>query len=305
MNNEDEYIQFLNELKACTEAYFQGKVKGEICTTVKNNGVSVTGLLLKGENERVAPNFYLEQQFVEWMQGKLTLEDINRKLCQMYQSELKKSSTLLTDIRFEWEEFRRRVFLRLVNKERNKALLETIPYLDFLDLAIVYYYSVAIDGDTVGTMIINNQHLEHLNVGKEELHRVATSNCQRYRPATIRCMEDILRELMKKAGVDAEELTEYHPNLYVLSNASGTFGASAMVFEEELKHFSNQIGKSFYILPSSVHEVILVPESEEINSNYLSDMVKEVNETHVEATEVLSDSVYYYDKENMSLCKVE
>jgi len=295
LNNEKEYVQFLTNIKDRVEAYFDGKVKGEICTSVKNNGVAVIGILLKGEEERVAPNFYLDKQYIDWMRGLCSMEEISEKLCKAYQEEIKKNSHLLSEIQFTWEEFRRGVFMRLINKEKNKELLETIPHQEFLDLAVVYYYTVSIAGGIMGTLIITKEHLNVLDITEEELHRAAISNCERFQPAKIRCMEDLLYDLGRKMGVEVCEARECRPFLFIMTNSKGMFGAVSMVFEEELDSFARRMGKSFYILPSSVHEVILVPDCPEFNVKYFSDMVHEINETQVDATEVLSDSIYYYD----------
>lgn len=297
MNKELEYIQFLNDVQERVEAHFSGKVKGEVCTSVKNNGVTVTGLMLKGEEERVAPNFYLDRQFVEWMRGMCTLEEVAEKLCSAYQEEVKRNSHLISKIQFTWEEFRRGVFMRLVNREKNKELLETIPHQEFLDLALVYYYSVPISGDVMGTLIISKEHLALLKITEEELHQAAKSNCERFQPVRVRCMEDILYDLGRKIGVEVYEARTCHPYLFVMTNSKGTFGAASLVFEEELECFANRIGKSFYVLPSSVHEVILVPECKDFCQEYFKSMVKEINATQVDATEVLSDNIYFYDKE--------
>lgn len=304
MNKEKEYLQFLTDVKERVEAFFGGTVKGEICPSVKNNGVTVTGLMLKGEEERVAPNFYLDRQFVEWMRGLCTLEDISEKICGAYQEEIKKNSNLISKIRFEWEDFRRNVFMRLVNKEKNRELLETIPYQEFLDLAVVYYYSVKISDDVLGTLIVTKEHLDLLGITEEELHQAAKSNCERFQPAKIRCMEDLLYDLGRKIGVEVYEARACHPFLFVMTNAKGMFGAVSMVFEEELECFAKRIGTSFFILPSSVHEVILVPDREEFCVEYFANMVKEINETQVEVTEVLSDSIYFYDMEEKNIRRV-
>lgn len=304
MNKEKDYIHFLTELKVRVEAYFDGKVTGEVCTSVKNNGVTVTGLLLKGENERVAPNFYLENQYVEWMRGIQTLEEICNRLCNSYRDEVEKSRSLLTEIKFEWEEFRRKVFMRLINKERNANQLETVPYKDFMDLAIVYYYSVNLDGDAQGTLIITNEHLELLGVSEDELHQAAESNCQRYQPAKLRCMQDLLYDLGRKVGVEIYESKECYPYMFVLTNTKGMFGSVSMTCDVELECFAKRIGKGFYILPSSVHEVILVPENKDFSIEYFASMVREINETQLDPTEVLSDSIYFYDKETLTLRRV-
>ena len=304
MNNEKDYIQFLTELKERVEAFFEGKVTGEVCTSVKNNGVTVTGLLLKGENERVAPNFYLENQYVEWMRGIRTLEEICSRLCNSYSEEIEKSKSLLTDITFKWEVFQRNVFIRLINKERNAKQLETIPYKDFMDLAIIYYYSVNIENNVQGTLIISNEHLNLLGITEEELHQVAVNNCQRYQPVKLRCMQDLLFDLGRKVGVEISREKECYPSMFVLSNTKDMFGAVSMTFDVELECFAKRIGKGFYILPSSVHEVILVPENKDFCVEYFASMVREINETQLDPTEVLSDSIYYYDKETLTLRRV-
>lgn len=304
MNKEKDYVQFLMDIKERVEACFAGCVTGEVCTSVKNNGVAVTGLLLKGEEEKVAPNFYLERQFVEWMRGLCTLEEVTEKICNAYRDEVKKNGNLLSKISFEWEEFRRGVFLRLINKEKNKELLETIPYYDFLDLAVVYYFSVPISGDVMGTLVVTKEHMELLGITEEELNQAAKSNCQRFQPVKVRCMEDLLYDLGRKIGVEVREAKTCRPILFVMTNEKSMFGAVSMVFDEELERFSDRIGNSFYILPSSVHEVILVPDCKEFNVEYFANMVKEINETQVEATEVLSDSIYFYDKETKCIRRV-
>lgn len=302
MNKEMEYTQFLNDLKERVEVYFDGKVKGEVCTSVKNNGVVVTGLMLKGENERVAPNFYLDQQFIDWMRGRSSLDDITERLCAAYRQEVRNNSSLISKINFSWEEFRRGVFVRLVNKEKNEELLKKIPYKEYLDLAMVFYYSVPISDDVTGTLMITGEHLKLLNITEEELYQTAKDNCERLQPIKVRCMNDLLYDLGRKVGVDTYEAMACHPFLFVMTNEKSMFGSVALIFEEELERFANRIQTGFYILPSSVHELILVPEDKEFNVEYFRSMVREINATQVDATEVLSDNVYYYDKDTKFLC---
>ena len=304
LNKEKEYNAFLLEIQERVESRFNGRVKGEMCTSVKNNGVAVTGLLLKGEKEQVAPNFYLDRQFAEWMQGRITMEEIAEQLCMAYEEEISHNRHLVSEIQFSWKEFRRNVFMRLVNREKNESLLQEIPHREFMDLAVVYYYSITLSDETLGTLIITKEHLTLLGITEEELHEAAKSNCERFQPAKIRCMEEVLCSLGKKLGVNIQEVTSKEPFLYVLTNSKGMFGAVSMAREEELECFSKRINNSFYILPSSIHEVILVPYCKEFNLEYFSGMVKEINETQVEETEVLSDSVYFYDKEQKNLRRV-
>ena len=304
VNNEKEYVDFLANLLVRVEEYFNGNVTGEICTSIKNNGVSATGLMLKGKEEQVAPNFYLEHQFIDWMRGTCTMEEIAVRLCKTYEEEVKRSRPLVSAISFDWENFRRNVFMRIVNTERNRELLKGIPHQEFLDLSVVYYYSVPISEGMTGTLVITREHLDLLGISEEELHETAKNNVERFRPAKVRCMEEVVCNLAERLGVEVQEASSQYPYLYVLTNKEGMFGAVSIALEEELKNFSKRINNSFYILPSSVHEVILLPSSEQFCVEYFSALVREINETQVDPTEVLSDSIYFYDKESNTVRRV-
>lgn len=295
LNNEKEYVDFLTELMKRIEVRYGGKVKGEVCTSVKNNNVSVTGLLLKKEGEQVAPNFYLEQQFIDWMRGKSTLDEIAEQLSRTYEEELQRSSQITSLINFEWEKFRHNVYMRLINTERNEKRLQEIPHQEFLDLSMVYYYSVSVSNELAGTLVITNEHLKLLNITKEELYQAAKNNEERFQPVRLYEMKEMILNIADKLGIPVAEEESQNQLLYVMTNQSGMFGAVAMTSEEELKVFSKRISNSFYILPSSVHELILVPASVKLSTEYLASMVRDINETHVDPTEVLSNSIYFYD----------
>ena len=146
-------------------------------------------------------------------------------------------------------------------------------------------------------MVITKEHLELLGITQEELHQTALKNEEQFQPVKIRCMEEVVYELGKRLGVNVQETEAVSPFLHVLTNSRGLYGAVAMINQEKLEHYAEQINNSFYLLPSSIHEVILVPASKDISLTFFADMVKEINQTQVDATEVLSDSIYFYDKE--------
>ena len=93
-----------------------------------------------------------------------------------------------------------------------------------------------------------------------------------------------------------EESDEF--GMYVLSNSSKVFGAASILYPDVLKNFAEKLDRDLYILPSSVHEVILLPKRSETEWETLQEMVKEVNATQLEEVEILSDSVYSYTKKD-------
>ena len=83
--------------------------------------------------------------------------------------------------------------------------------------------------------------------------------------------------------------------MYILSNHMRSYGAAALIYPEQLRKIAEEVGENYYVLPSSVHETIIVAESESPDKEELCSLIKEINETQVEAEEVLSDHAYYYD----------
>ena len=103
---------------------------------------------------------------------------------------------------------------------------------------------------------------------------------------------EVVAEGLLKEVREAEDAVE----MYVLTNKQKMNGASCILYEHILNDFANQKNKDIYILPSSVHEVILVPVAEDIDRTELSRMVRDVNRNELEEGDVLSDRVYYYDR---------
>jgi len=300
-NEKDKtgYLEFLDLIADCVTTAYHGKITVERSTSNKNNGVKMTGLMLKKEGDSIAPNFYLEQQYFEWRSGKKELYDIVSWLCYAYEEERNKNCNLAERIRMEWEALCPGVFLRLVNRKKNEELLKTVPYEEFMDLALIYYYLIELPDETTCTMILNKHHMELLGITQEELHRTAFENTKRLCPVKLSKMEDIVLRLGERMGIPEHELAQgvadNYFTMYVLSNRRGLFGAVSMIFSEVLENFAGQVEKSFYVLPSSIHEVILVPDNGGFSPERFAEIVCEVNKTHVEAIDFLSDSVYFFD----------
>ena len=296
MEKSITYTEFLGECGKLLQDRSQGEIRTEICNTLKNNGVEKCGLLISKKGESLAPNFYLQHQYDIWRNGESTLDEIIDSICENYTQELQKNRIIEEALDFRWENFQQEVYMRLIGREKNALLLKDVPYEEYLDMALVYYYVIPVSDDTQGVLLLTQEHLKMLGITQEELHRKAKENTQEKLFPVISGLDEIILRL----GAVKEDFIpdgENRPFMYIMTNAKASFGAVCMTFHRELEQFSNEIKNSFYILPSSVHEVILVPDYRAVTVEAFSHMVKEINETHVEDTEVLSDSVYYYDRE--------
>ena len=296
MNNEMSYREFLNLCAKEIREEYGEEISTEITDTMKNNGVEFAGLLIRKKGLSLAPNFYLQKQYSDWKGEACSLKEIVKKLMDSFEEEIKNHERVTQEVQFSWEHIRDKVFVRLVNKEKNHSLLERVPYEEYLDLALVYYARFEFSDDLQGTLLIEQTHCEQLGISEEELKAVARTNMRRDMPIRIIRMDSILLQLGEKMGVhfDGEDCQRM---MYVISNPKGIFGAAVMTYEDELERISEMIEGSYYILPSSIHEVILVPAAEDSDASFFANMVRDINRTQVDPIEVLSDSVYFYDRE--------
>jgi hypothetical protein len=204
------------------------------------------------------------------------------------------------DVRFftQFENTKSKIAIKLINYEKNKTLLQDVPHIRFLDLAIVFYCLITMD-EEVGnaTILIHNSHLAYWNVTLEELFAIAKENTRKLLPEKISDMNDMLQELSKRQLISAPMLAdeERYP-MFVLTNERNLHGAACILYDDLLKQYAAQADTDFYILPSSIHEVILIPTTEDTCQEELSEMVMEVNASQLLEEEVLSDHAYYYSR---------
>ncbi|MBQ7766121.1 MAG: hypothetical protein IJ397_04695 [Lachnospiraceae bacterium] len=283
----------------------------------KNNGVVLTGLTIAQKNVNISPTIYLEDFYEEYEKGK-SMEDVMEEIKEIfYRSKMDRD----IDMKFftEYEQAKKRIVFKLINYDKNRELLKTIPHREYLDLAVVYYYLVDMKEFSNATILIHNKHMESWQIDEETLYELASKNTPQLLKTNFCGMMEVLKELAEEdfwcdiLGESSDEenglLMEAHKEtdatgMYVLSNQSRLYGAGVLLYEGVPEQCREQLGSNFFILPSSVHEVILVPDLGQVTREKLGEMVREVNATQVEEQEQLSDFVYYYDGENRGIVRL-
>ena len=197
----------------------------------------------------------------------------------------------------EWEFIKGHIFARLINTEKNEALLKEIPYRNYLDLSVVYYARIkGKSGEEAGIIQIRREHMEQWGVDEETLNRQAWKNLRDTNDAVVEYMSSVLH---KYCGVESYPYTgRVEHEICVLGSRNRTYGAVHMCNREMLLGASLMCGGDFWILPSSIHEVILAPVVQgKFEAQDLAEIVREVNDTRVEQNEILSYHIYRYYKE--------
>ena len=200
----------------------------------------------------------------------------------------------------DFEKVRELVCHKLVNFKANKALLEDIPYIRYLDFAIIYCIYYKDDEIGSGSILIHNSHLEAWGCTTQDLARLAKENTPRLYPLAVSTMENVLQECM----ADTEELSsvgEIPIPMHIMTNTEKANGAITILYQNALKNFAERIHSDVVILPSSVHEVILLPLREDDDFREFRNMVCEVNRSGLAREDFLSDNVYLYRRDTCSI----
>jgi hypothetical protein len=282
--------KFLTEVEEKLKEKMNREIKIKTQKVRKNNNVIYYGLIIQKPEQNIAPTIYLNGFYDMYLRG-MDMEDVVQCIMDTYKKgEVKESINM--DFFCNFEEVKDRIAYRLINAERNKELLEQIPHILFMDLAICFYYAFYQEELGEGMILIHNSHMEMWGTNHKELMKLAEENTGRMLPPSFVSMKTLLREMFEES-VD--------PGLYVLTNEKKCQGAAVLLYPHVLEEAAEKLGGSFYVLPSSIHEVILFKESGHENTKGLKEMIREANDTQVATEEILSDYPYYYDAERKKL----
>lgn len=263
----------------------------------KNNGVLLHGMMILSKSRNVAPTIYLDS-FWEAYESGVSLAAVVRRLMAIYQDDTPKSSVDVDFFR-SFDAVRDRICYRLIGRKGNEELLERIPHIEFLDLAVCFYYAYCSRELGEGIIVIQDSHVKMWDTCTAKLLGLAQCNTPRLFPCECSTMEDVLRELTGREPCGGK-ISPGEPGacgvpMRVLSNTKRLHGAASILYQGVLERIAEAEKSSLYIIPSSIHEVILLTDGGGSSAESLRGMIAEVNSTQVAPEEVLSDSLYRYD----------
>ncbi len=280
--------------------------KIEFQQMLKNNGVVLDGIVIHKTGETASPNIYLNDYYNDYQMGKpssLIMEEIS---CQYHR--IREENDIAYVNLSDFKKVRDSIVLRLVNYDKNRSMLKTCPHKRYLDLAIVFRYMAGRSSIGIASSLIRNEEFALWDVSLEELYQTALFNTMREFPWHMDSLAKVIVDSFKKRmpEEDTEELaeelsileqTENGVSMFVLSNDTGVYGAACILYDSVLKNFARVQECNIFILPSSVHEVMLVPENTDTEPEFLKNLVEEANRSAVGLVDLLSDHIYYYDRD--------
>lgn len=252
-------------------------------------------LIIQECDKEISPTIYLNDYHMQYEKGR-DVEEIVEEIIQLYKEnpipKQEGNVKSVTNAIMNFNEVKNQIICRLIGVERNREFLETVPHTIVEDMAIIYTVFVGFKQNEMATVTITNSIFAAWKVDKAIMHCIAMENSARLLPCDINGMGDVLAKL----GCD-EELPAENVPMYIISNQYRVNGAATIMYSRVLRDFSTALGKkNFYVLPSSLHECIFMPEDEVIDVDYLKNMIRDINRTQVAPKDILTDSLYYYDR---------
>lgn len=277
----------------------------------KNNGTWLTGICFHIPGENISPLVYMEPFYDEIRQGK-PINEVMEKIAEQAVNS-RGIQNEMAEIRMDdYASVKDHLNMILVNTKANRRVLSRMPHREMEDLSAIVRVEIPMpEGKGTGSVKVTNDLMEYWGVNEEQLFNTALKNMEKNASPILMDIENVMEEILSGTSENHNLLASPgeinrspFETMYVLSNASRINGAAMLLSPDVMKRIGEIFPEGVYILPSSIHEVLIVPKNGKAEPAELGKMVREVNRAEVAKEEVLSDRIYEYDKERGKICQV-
>lgn len=277
------------------EEYRQAKIVME--KVMKRNGFIKTAFAMQLPGNRAAPVLYINDYYRKEMdQGEI--EGRIKEMAETYQQYVEMfPAQSIPDFK-EFSSIKDYISYRLVNRQRNFLRLLDVPYRRIDDMAVAYEIDLEKSG-LPGSVLVDESMLQIWDISEEQLEQTAAENARRDFQPLLKPLQMVISEMISGQKTDMNLLKakgDFEDNQYILSNEELTCGATVMLMPDVLKRVREVLGTDFYLLPSSIHETIVIPKTIgiKLSPKELKDMLTTINDSACAPEDILSYSVYEY-----------
>lgn len=254
--------------------------------------MELDGLTIRQNGETISPIIYLDSFYGELENG-VSINAVTDRILAAWSAARVHAENFDISFVCDFECIKGRLYVALVNRHFNQKLLQDIPHSLFLDdFAVVVQCMLNMPNDTSTSFLVHSSHLKMWQVSSKEIMAIALQNTREMLGVEIVNMADAIKELVPDS---ASEESSASP-IWVLTNRLRFSGAAVALFDDVLSDFAKK-HDSFYIIFSSVHEVLLLPISEGTDIDSLTKINQEVNATDTMKNEILGTKAYLYLKD--------
>ena len=302
------FEEFINTIKDTIKDYLPEDYRDAEVNILENRKLNTnyTGLTVTREGDTLAPTINLNNLFDSYSKHpEHSITAVMQEVASVIQHT---PETFDISRIMDYDRVKHNLFMRLSAAEKNKDLLEHAPHIRKEDLAITFHIMLDQSDKGTATTMINDNMMEAYGIDLDQLYQDALLNSPVICPAQIENMGEALSRMMiedmKSAGAPPEVIQEMEKDLKesnkdnpmtIITNDRLVDGASAIFYPGVMDLVGERMQGDYFILPSSVHETLVVPDDGRVSLQELTDMVKEVNMTQVNPEDQLTDQVYHYD----------
>lgn len=287
-----KYEEFKAKVLAGLRELYGESADIRVDKVLKNNGRHYDGVQIRRQGS-ICPTIPLEMLYEIYCDGDMDIRECVRAVSEISEKKgNRKGLPGLADNVMDWEQIRGSIYPIILSTEMNRELAETVVSTTMMDLTVMYIVRAVLETQCV-SIKVSHAMLKAYNVSAEELHRQALKNLEGdgYQFRDIHQVVNSY-EFEKADDMDLEDMKQ-PVKMYILTNAVKFYGAAGILDRKLIREFAG--GRNFFILPSSIHETIFVPDDGTEDGKSYSRIVKMVNEHDVDIEERLSDHAYFYD----------
>lgn len=301
------YEEFVSKLKEELEKSLGNEMVKVMITNdlQENNHMNGYGVIIRNLVYNISPVIRLNDFYQDYTKGRVFSNIVNQ-ICEIYKEHIPKEDFDVSKI-LKFENAKDHIVARLYGTENNAAFLSGKPYTPVEDLVVTYYIHLGYQDESLMSVPITEELRKIYGISTEELHELAMKNTLRIFPPQLQSMKDLMGNLMREDIMrefeipmeEAEELIKDRFDselpMYVLTNPEKLYGAISVLSPDTMDAIAKEVGEKFYVIPSSVHECLILPMNDTYSLRELEQMVKEVNLTEVPENDILSWYMYQVD----------
>ena len=289
---EKDYYGFLDEVADKLQAAqnpFSGQIRVNVKDVEKANGMSYRGIVVADDQLGMGVTINMDKHYKMYLAGKPVDEIVDLVQQQAMDAFEERPDVDISRVK-DYESLCSNVMMEAVSREKNAEYLQDVPHFDMADLSIIYRVNVGESRNQgIGVITVDNRLLNSMGVSQDQFQKDVFDQVLSGDPPILKPLTEVLGGSLIGDG------SEMDGGLFLATNSNALYGASVIAIPGFLDQAAEKIGGSFYILPSSVHEVLLLKNDQAMDVQDLENMVQEINESIVSPEEQLSDRVYHYD----------
>lgn len=292
--------EFESQISDEIKKSFDSEVSLKFDSVLKDNDVSLRACVIREPGMNLAPVIYLDEYYDSCSNGSLSIVQAAHRITDIYYSH-KADNEFDPGIIEDYEKVKTHLIARLLNRDANKLRLAKIPFLPVMDLAVVFSYTTEMFGRDA-SITITHEILREWGVSLCELYKTAMANTREKLGVKSIPLDEYLIKITNDDTIRLLFDQDFCIKMpYVQTNNSSYYGAVTMLFTDKLDELAALMQDDLVILPTSVHEVLILAASSAQDSCYLSNMIQTINVESVDEKERLSSHPYYYSRERKIL----